>query len=206
MGSPEGPGGMDRAGPRLREIRLAQGLSLSDVAGRFGVTKGFLSQAERGLTRVSVPTLLAICVALDTTIGALFDYPDETVVSTGVPLQMGGLGVVEYLLTPADQEHLQGMRTLIAPGGGSGGSYRLDTDAVFAFVLRGTLEVTVDGSTRVLHTGESTTYPARADHAWGNPTAAETEVLFVFAPPLPGRGRNSTGRTRKPRGPERQQG
>jgi transcriptional regulator with XRE-family HTH domain len=196
---------MDRAGPRLREIRLAQGLSLSDVASRAGVTKGFLSQAERGLTRVSVPTLLGICAALDTTIGALFDYPDETVVGAGVPVQMGGLGVVEYLLTPADQEHLQSMRTLIAPGGGSGGSYRLDSEAVFAHVLRGTLEVTVDGVTRVLYAGDSTTYPARSDHAWVNPTDGETEVLFVFAPPLPGR---RTGQSREPprTGLEYQQG
>jgi transcriptional regulator with XRE-family HTH domain len=176
---------MHRAGPRLREMRQAQHRSLADVAEQAGVTKGFLSLAERGLTRVSVPTLLAICQALDVTIGALFDYPDATVVGTGTVLQMGGIDVTEFLLTPANQGHLQVMRTVVQPGGGSGGTYRLDSEAVFAYVLRGTLAITVDGDDRLVRAGESTTYPARSDHGWRNPDDSETEVLFVFAPPLP---------------------
>ncbi len=183
---PDEATGMHRAGPRLRDIRQAQHRSLTDVAARAGVTKGFLSLAERGMTRVSVPTLLAICRALGITIGALFDYPDATVVDTGTVLQMGGIDVSEFLLTPADQRHLQAMRTVVQPGGGSGGTYRLDSEAVFAFVLRGALQITVDGEERMVRAGESTTYPARSDHGWRNAGAGETEVLFVFAPPLPG--------------------
>ncbi len=184
--APDESSGMHRAGPRLRGIRQAKGLTLAAVATEAGVTKGFLSLVERGLTRVSVPTLLGICAALDVTIGSLFDYPEQTVVGTGSVLQMGGIDIREYLLTAASQQHLQVMRTVLQPGGGSGGSYRLDTETVFAYVLRGALEVTVDGEPRLLHQGESTTYPARAEHGWSNPSRAETEVLFVFAPPLPG--------------------
>ena len=183
--SPDEATGMHRAGPRLREIRQAQHRSLSEVAEQAGVTKGFLSLAERGLTRVSVPTLLAICRALEVTIGTLFDYPDATVVDTGMVLQMGGIDVAEFLLTPADQRHLQAMRTVVQPGGGSGGTYRLDSEAVFAYVLRGALEITVDGDDRLVRAGESTTYPARSEHGWRNAGDTETEVLFVFAPPLP---------------------
>jgi transcriptional regulator with XRE-family HTH domain len=183
---------MHRAGPRLRSIRQSRGLSLADVAERAGVTKGFLSLAERGLTRVSVPTLLSICSALDVTIGALFDYPDDTVVGAGTVLQMGGIDLREFLLTPSDQQHLQVMRTVIAPGGGSGGTYRLESDAVFAYVLRGALQVTVDGEERMVRAGESTTYPARSEHGWRNADGGETEVLFAFAPPLPGAAPVST--------------
>ncbi len=99
--------GMDAAGPRLRAARTARGLSLAEVAESAGITKGFLSLAERGLTRVSVPNLLAICSALEITIGSLFDYPEGTVVGRGTPLQMGGIDVSEFLLTAADQPHLQ---------------------------------------------------------------------------------------------------
>lgn len=67
--------GMGVAGPRLREARLRRGLSLSDVAQAAGVTKGFLSLAERAKTQISVPTLLRICDALDIKLGSLFDYP-----------------------------------------------------------------------------------------------------------------------------------
>ena len=159
--SPDPATGMHRAGPRLREIRQEQHAFAGRRRRAAGVTKGFLSQAERGLTRVSVPTLLAICRALNVTIGTLFDYPDAPVVGAGTVLQMGGLDVTEFLLTPADQGHLQVMRTIVQPGGGSGGTYRLDSEAVFAFVLRGKLRISVDGDERLVRAGESTTYSAR---------------------------------------------
>ena len=177
--------GMSQAGPRLRETRLAQGLSLTTVAARAGVSKGFLSLAERGLTRVSVPTLLAICQALGITIGALFDYPTEQVVKRGAPVQMGGHGVEEYLLTSAQERHLQVMRSQVQAGGGSGGAYGLECDTVFCYLLSGQLTVWVGPERRDLQAGQSTTYPGRADHAWENPGPGAAEVLWVFAPPLP---------------------
>lgn len=177
---------MDQAGPRLRSVRIGKGLTLEAVADLAGITKGFLSLAERGLTRVSVPNLLAICAALDISLGSLFDYPESTVVGRGSRLQMGGIDIDEYLLTPADQPHLQVMRTRLRPGGGSGGAYRLAGEAVFALVLTGSLQLTIDGEQRLLKPGESTTYSARSLHEWINPSAEESaEVIFVFAPPLP---------------------
>ncbi|MFC9461440.1 helix-turn-helix domain-containing protein [Streptomyces sp. NPDC056983] len=65
--------GMQLAGPRLREMRQDRGLTLAAVAESAGVTKGFLSLAERGKTQVSVPNLLRICEVLDVQPGSLFD-------------------------------------------------------------------------------------------------------------------------------------
>lgn len=162
-------------------------MTLEAVADKAGVTKGFLSLAERGKTRVSVPTLLRMCDALDVRLGTLFEFPDTDVVARGggAPLQMGGLGIHEYLLTPADETHVQVMQTYLSPGGGSGGAYTLDADTVFAFVVRGQLDITVDGSLRHLDTGDSTTFSARLHHAWVNTGDADAEVLWVIAPPLP---------------------
>ena len=176
---------MGQAGPRLREIRVEQGLSLAAVAAAAGVTKGFLSQAERGLTRVSVPTLLQICAVLGVGIGSLFDYP-ETAVVAPVPLDMGGIGVQEYLLTPASEKLVQVMRTHLQPGGGSGGVFALDTETIFVTVLRGSFELVIEGEPRLLASGESTTFGGRSAHEWRNPGGEPAEVLWVLAPPLPG--------------------
>lgn len=178
---------MSRVGPRLRELRLAQGLTLVQVAGAAGVTKGFLSLAERGKASVSVPTLLRICDAVGTSIAALFDYPDQDVVRSGIgaPLEMGGIGIEEFLLTPADETHVQVMRTVLSPGGGSGGAYTLEAETVFAYMVRGSLELTVDGTVRHLGAGDSTTFSARLEHGWTNPGEIEAEVLWSIAPALP---------------------
>lgn len=176
--------GMGQAGPRLREIRLAQGLSLNAVAANAGVTKGFLSLAERGLTRVSVPTLLQLCAVLGIGIGSLFDYP-ESPIAEPVPLDMGGIGIQEYLLTPASERLIQVMRTELEPGGGSGGTFSLDIETIFVTVLRGSFELVIGGELRQLVAGESTTFDGHSIHEWRNTSTEHTEVLWVLAPPLP---------------------
>ena len=179
--------GMERVGPRLREARLQRGLTLTAVAEQAGVTKGFLSLVERGKTRVSVPTLLRVCEVLAIPLGALFDYPESVVVANGAGarLEMGGLDITEYLLTPADEQHVQVMQTVLRPGGGSGGAYTLAAETVFVIVLRGHLALTVDGQPRLLHERDSTTFSARLPHSWENPGDTDAEVLWVIAPPLP---------------------
>ncbi|MDH6199009.1 mannose-6-phosphate isomerase-like protein (cupin superfamily)/DNA-binding Xre family transcriptional regulator [Mycobacterium frederiksbergense] len=179
--------GMGRAGARLREIRCQRGLSLTEVAARAEVTKGFLSLAERGMTNVSVPVLMRICDALDIGVGELFEYPSAPVVRSGAgaPVEMGGHGVREVLLTPKSEGQVQVMHTVMRPGGGSGGAYRLDATTIFVYVLRGALAITVDRESTVLNTGDCLTFGATQLHDWHNPTDGEAEVLWTIAPPIP---------------------
>ena len=193
--------GMEDVGPALRTARVALGLSVTEVAERAGVTKGFLSLAERGKTRVSVPVLLRICDVLGVTIGSLFTYPDEPIVHGGIPIYMGGVDLQEYLLTPIDEKWVQVQRTTMQPGGGSDGAYTLDAESIFVVVLQGALSLDVGGDVRILNTGESTTFSARTPHNWFNPLSTESQVLWVISPPLPLNGDGSstvpvTGRNR----------
>jgi transcriptional regulator with XRE-family HTH domain len=178
---------MSVLGPRLRARRGELGLTLAQVADAAGVTKGFISLVERGLASVSVPTLLTLCSALELELGALFDYPEDEVVRAGrgAPLEMGGGGIEEFLLTPASEPRIQVMRTVLQPGGGSGGAYTLDCDTVFVLVVRGALALRVGDRERRLEVGDSTTFSARTMHAWENPGDTEAEVVWTLAPPVP---------------------
>ena len=53
-------------GEKLKELRLKNDLTLSELASRSEVTKGFLSQLERDLTSPNVTTLENILEALGT--------------------------------------------------------------------------------------------------------------------------------------------
>lgn len=177
--------GMESVGPQLRKVRQSKGLSVTAVAEGTGITKGFLSLAERGKTLVSVPVLLRICDFLGISIGSLFDYPVEPVVHGGVPLYMGGTDLQEYLLTPLDEKWVQVMRTTMQPGGGSDGAYNLDAESIFVLVLQGQLTLEIGSETRTLETGDSTTFSAKTPHNWFNPLNVESQVLWVISPPLP---------------------
>ncbi|MFE1954650.1 helix-turn-helix domain-containing protein [Streptomyces sp. NPDC059524] len=184
-GTPKGSAALEAsAGAQLRRIRLSRGLSLTEVAHRAEVTKGFLSQLERGLTSVSVPTLLRVCDVLRIGVGDLFAHPVDQVVEGGSRIDMGGAGVTEFLLTPADTTAFQVFRSVIEPGGGTGGPYRLDSTTIFAMGVSGSTRLIVGGETRMLSAGVSTSFSGRTLHQFDNPGTTVSEVLWVLSPPL----------------------
>jgi transcriptional regulator with XRE-family HTH domain len=54
-------------------LRVERNITLAALAAKTGITKGFLSQVERGLKAPSISTLLRVAEALDVTVGALFE-------------------------------------------------------------------------------------------------------------------------------------
>ena len=57
----------------LRGLRQEKGLTLAALAEKTGVTKGFLSQVERGMKAPSISTLMRMAQTLDVTVGELFE-------------------------------------------------------------------------------------------------------------------------------------
>ena len=62
-------------GQRLKEIRLSKDLSQDAVASIAGVNTSHISNIENNRVKVSLPTLIYICKALDTTID--YDLSNE---------------------------------------------------------------------------------------------------------------------------------
>jgi transcriptional regulator with XRE-family HTH domain len=69
LGAPPEPSAI---GARLREERERQGVSLSEIAGRVGVSKSLVSQIERDKVTPSVGTLWALVTQLGLTMGDVF--------------------------------------------------------------------------------------------------------------------------------------
>ena len=175
-------------GARLRAARKRGGLTLTELAARTLITKGFLSQVERDLTSVSVGTLVRLCDALQISPGELLAGSDGPIVRAGERPEVGfgGDGVAEFRLTPADETRILVLQSDIAPGGGSGDEpYRLASEAEFVHVLAGTLDIEVAETWHRLSAGDSLTFDAAAKHRWKNPSPAfATRVLWVLAPAL----------------------
>jgi transcriptional regulator with XRE-family HTH domain len=181
-----------RIGAQLRAARQAARMSMADVAEQSGLTKGFLSKLERDLTNVSVASLIRLCDTLGISVGSLFRAAKGEVVRKGEypPINFGGEGIREYLLTPAGEKRVQAILSEIEPGGGSGAEpYSLPTDVEFAIVLAGQLRVVVGGEQLTLDAGDAFTFQSRTEHTFGvPPSAGPTTVLWVFSPALPDHG------------------
>ena len=184
-GGPAGAG----IGPQLRAARLAARKSMAEVAEQSGLTKGFVSKLERDLANVSVASLIRLCEALDISAGSLFQPSRGEVIRRDAypPINFGGSGVREYLLTPSGEKRMQAILSDIEPGGGSGAEpYSLPADVEFVFVLAGQLEITVAGQLVTLDQGDAFTFPGSTGHTFQVPAGTgPARVLWVFSPALP---------------------
>lgn len=173
-------------GARLRAARQAAGLTLAAVAAQAGLTKGFLSRLERDEVSPSVASLVSVCGVLGIGVGQLFEPPATSLVraSDAPPINFGGRGLREVLLTAGSQRNLQVIRSVVEPGGGGGEElYALACEVEFVHVLHGELRLFLPGEEVDLREGDAFTMPGATPHTWLNPSATTTcEVLWALTP------------------------
>jgi transcriptional regulator with XRE-family HTH domain len=178
-----------RIGARLREQRLARGLTISEVAEQAGLTAGFISQLERDLTSVSLSSLYRICAVLGIRAGDLIDdVPEGRLIRRDEQARRSlAMGDTEHLLlSSGDERRFHVTESRIPPGVSAGEElYTLPADVELAYVLQGSLEMRVGAETHVIEEGDTFTYSPRDPHTWRNPSDSEDAVVLWFAVPNP---------------------
>jgi len=171
-------------GAHLRQLRARKKLSLAQVADAVGISVGFLSALERSQMSGSVGTLRKLARFYKTNILDFFDAngsssrqvrpPQRKVLEAGAGVRMELLAWGNTVMEP----HL----FRIAPQAGSGEPYSHEGEE-FIYVLRGDLEITIDGEGYHLKPGDSFYFDSATPHRWKNPGRKETLVLWVNTPP-----------------------
>ena len=172
-------------GAKLRTTRRAQGLTIEQVAQATGLTKGFISRVERDETSPSVATLLMLCEVLSLPVGRLFEAPDREVVRLAdAPLvNMGGVGVVERMLTPRAESRVQLLRSRLEPGASGGPDlYTINSETEVVHVLTGALRLHFVTEQVVLEAGDTLTFAGRDPHTWTNAADGPTDVVWIMSP------------------------
>jgi len=75
-----------RIADRVRELRVAEGLSLAALAGRTGVSRSMISLIERGESSPTAVVLEKLATGLGVTLASLFDGPATPAQASGGPL------------------------------------------------------------------------------------------------------------------------
>jgi len=174
-------------GQRLRLVRQSTKATLRDVATRAGVSDSFLSQLERGRVSCSIATLKRIATVLGVSMADLFEptFPLRTRPlrrSERPCLAFGHLGK-KYLLTPRPLEHLEVLVGEFEPGGTTGDAYSFGDSEELFVVLKGRVQLEVDGEIFSLADGDSMTYRSSMQHRAANVADEPAEVLWVISPP-----------------------
>lgn len=170
-------------GKQLRELRLARGLSLAEVAQAVKISTGFLSNLERSQTGASLGIMHRLAHYYGTTISA-FHYDAEShgpLIRRGEGRQLaGGEGVQMELLAWGGivmEPHL----FTIEPGKGNKEPCAHHGEE-FLYLIAGRLKITLAGKEYELSQGDSFYFASKTCHCWYNPGATPATVLWVTIP------------------------
>jgi transcriptional regulator with XRE-family HTH domain len=145
-----------RIAAAIRARRRRLGLTLSDLAGKSGLSSPFLSQVERNQATPSITSLMAIARALDTDI--------------------------HYFINPPPFSEVEALLMTIPPGSVAPATAREGEG--FYYVLGGRLTVTLGEETFVLGPGDSAHFDQRHPFQMGNAGKRVLRVLWVGTPTI----------------------
>lgn len=178
----------DRAqlGARIREIRKLRRLSLSQLGEVSGVSASFLSQLERGMCSASFGTLREVSAALGISLGELFDsHPPigpRVVRHQDRPQLLEGRAR-KFMLSPRPLSHLEIFAGEFDPGASTGEDpYSHGDSQEFLIVIRGRVDVQIEGVSHFLSAGDTIEYRSSQLHRTVNVGDDVAEVHWIVSP------------------------
>jgi transcriptional regulator with XRE-family HTH domain len=180
----EAPGTRKRIGQQVRALRIAAGLSQTELARRIGVSPSALSQVERGRHGLSGETLTRLWATLGVPFG-----PGSS--PTPAPYRLARRGARQPL-TPAPG--VGGEAVLQEPSGlamheltfaaSSSGRRPFETkQPELVLILEGALELQLSQVTHTLQQGDAILLTAQPITGWRNPAREPARVLWQLLPP-----------------------
>lgn len=181
---------MGSLGADLRALRKTKGLTLTDLAERLGKSVGWLSQIERGISKLSSedvdrlaevfdvpPSLLGRTSGPDPREdGKIVRVSERRMIGERVP------GLVEQLLSPDLTDSFEVIHSTFLPGSKREDEITRPTQEL-AFLVSGKLKIWLEGESFLIRKGDS--FRIRGDnYRWANPYAEPAVAVWIISPPV----------------------
>lgn len=173
-------------GKKIKDLRNKNGLTQQELADRTELTKGYISQLERGLVAPSVITLLDLIECLGTTASEFFKEAEtEQVVFSekGFFEKIDEAGnSIQWIVPTAQKNKMEPLLVVLQP------HQKLSEDKPhageeFGYVLSGRIRLYLGDQKYVVKAGESFYYPANRIHYIENHTIRPAKFIWVSTPP-----------------------
>lgn len=178
-------------GARVKALRTSKKLTLKQLSEQSGLSIGFLSQLERGLSSIAIDSLAKLAEILDVSLSAFFDadqQPESSPISRSFSLHCSQVApqIIQYLpngqasdficlprifdLMPNAEEDLKDLVMNQHEG------------EEYIYVLEGILTVHLNGAKYFLNPGDSVQIHSEDPHHWVNETNRVVKILVINAP------------------------
>ena len=175
-------------GERLRSVRITFGLSQRALARRAGVTNGLISLIEQNRVSPSVSSLKKVLDGVPMTLAEFF-----TLDMAAAPKAFFGteelteLGNEQVSLRLVAAQRAGRQLTLLheryAPGAETGDEMLSHRGEEGGIVVKGRIELTLAGVTRVLTAGEAYYFSSHLPHRFKNVGREPCEIISASTPP-----------------------
>ncbi len=171
---------LDRVGPRLKELRVTRGVTLTALAASTGISKSTLSRLETGQRRASLELLLPLAlvyrVPLDDLVGAP-EVGDPRVRLK--PRRVKGRTVIPLTGQPGGVQAWK----IVIPTSKTTPEPRTHDGQEWLYVLSGRMRLVLGDHDLVLGAGEVCEFDTSTPHWFGSTGEGPAEVLSVFGRP-----------------------
>jgi transcriptional regulator with XRE-family HTH domain len=175
-------------GAKLRSVRVAFGLSQRALARRAGVTNGLISLIEQNRVSPSVSSLKKVLDGVPMTLVEFFTLDEgsapQMFFGAEELVEVGTEQVSQRLVAPQRSgRQLSVVHERYAPGAVTGDELLAHRGEEGGVVIRGRIELTIGGSTRVLGPGDAYYFTSQLPHRFRNVGREVCEIVSCVTPP-----------------------
>lgn len=176
-------------GEKINELRSSKGMTLKELSEKANLSVSFLSQAERGLTSITINSLKKIAQALEVDLNHFFapprsyrpmitrSYEHEVIRIDESKLIYHNLG------SDIQGRQLDPFIVTILPTGDAEEVIPYEHQGEeFVYVLEGIFTVFLEDTRYELYPGDSIHIPSTIPHNWANFTNKLVKILSVSTP------------------------
>jgi len=174
-------------GPRLRDLRRRQKMTLEKLAKRTGLTSSFLSQVERNITFPSVKSLREIASGLNTKVSRFFEEEEhrdfmfikkdkrKNIINNKLKscYQVLASGLLDIRMEPS--------LLILKVGGETEKQPHSDDGEEFGFVLQGKVELLRGLEKFIMEKGDSIYFKGIKSHKIVNIGSSEAKLLWIVS-------------------------
>lgn len=172
-------------GNKIKELRMAKGLTQEELADRAELSKGFISQLERDLTSPSISTLEDILLCLGISVADFFtEDEDEQVVfcidDYFEKVDQELKNKIEWIVPSAQKNDMEPIRLTLEAGGSTYQDMPHEGEE-FGYVLKGRVTIHIGQKLYVAKAGEAFYYVPEKRHYITSEKGAV--LIWVSTPP-----------------------
>lgn len=162
---------INEIGTNIKNIRNSKNITLQEVSKKSGLSPGYLSKLERNMNSPTIVNLQKICKALDINMtDLLFELKENKICVKKDERRVifETKTNIKYELTSEGNRNLKGVCMIVDDNSKENLSYMHNSDE-FGIIIKGCLEMVVDGVQYTLEEGDSIYIEANTEHSFRNP-------------------------------------